>query len=151
MLSQNEIKALLDMLKILDERRINFPEMGNYKQLDVVSKDGKEKFLIDINRKTSIKITKCTYQGRCRKDIVLLRLDIDGPPHTNPDGEEIHPNHLHIYKEGHGTSWAIPIPTDKFSDVKDLLKILIEFLEYFKVENLSDISVQGGMFDGIKT
>ncbi|SDZ16315.1 hypothetical protein SAMN05192546_11091 [Tindallia californiensis] len=96
MLTQTEVNALLDMLKIANERRIKFTEMGNYKQLDVVSKDGKEKFIVDINRKTSIKVTKCTFQGRYRRDIILLRLDIDGPLHTNPNGEEIKPNHLHI-------------------------------------------------------
>ncbi|MHB1167138.1 MAG: DUF6978 family protein [Carboxydocellales bacterium] len=146
MLTQAEIDLLLNMLKLLvDKGNVNFPTVASYKCLDIVSQDGKEKFIIDINRKGRIKISKCTYQERYRKDDILLRLDIDGPPHTNPDGQEVPPNHLHIYKEGYGDSWAYPVPPDMFSNPGDLVTTLIEFLQYCRVTNITDISIQGGM------
>lgn len=83
---------------------------------------------------------------RYRRDEILLRLDINGPPHTNPDGEEISSNHLHIYREGFEDSWAIPIPSNIFKNTTDLVQILIEFLEYCKVVNIGQLSIQGGIF-----
>lgn len=142
MITQGEVDRLLKMVKkIINGGIINFPTPGDYSQIEIVSVNGKEKFLIDINRKGKIKISKCTYQERYRKDIILLRIDIDGPPHTNPDGRIISSNHIHIYKEGFGESWAYPLPSDIFTDTSDLIGILIEFLQYCKVENIHDIKV----------
>jgi len=147
MLTQAEIDFLLNALKELVQRgNFGFPTPGSSKQLDLVTHDGKEKFIVDINRRGRIKITKCTYQKRYRKDEILLRLDIDGPPHTNPDGQTVPPNHLHICREGFGDSWAYPLPNGVFSDTTDLINTLIEFLEYCRVTNISDISIQGGFF-----
>lgn len=145
MLTQSEIDLLLDMLKkLVDKKPIKFPKFGESRQLDLVSQTGKEKFIVDINRKGKIKISKCTFQNRYMRDIVLLRLDLDGPEHTNPDGVEIPPNHLHIYREGYETRWAYPIPKEVFSNPDDLVTTLIEFLQYCKV--VGYIPVQGGVF-----
>jgi hypothetical protein len=43
--------------------------------------------MLDVTR-AEIKLTKATYQNRARAAIILLRLDLDGPPHRNPDGRE---------------------------------------------------------------
>jgi hypothetical protein len=102
MLTQAQADHLLALLKVLVERgTISFPEPGSGKQLDVKSQDGKEAFLIDVNRRGKIKVSKCTYQERYEVADVLLRLDIDGPPHENPDGGLVPCPHLHVYKEGH--------------------------------------------------
>ena len=145
MLTQDEANLLLDMLKLLINKGLfKFPSVGQYETLDLVSESGKEKFIIDINRKGFIKISKCTYQERYQKEEILLRLDIDGPAHTNPDGRVISSNHIHIYREGFGDAWAFSIP-DVFTDTSDLINTLIEFLEYCKVTNIEDLSIQGGM------
>jgi hypothetical protein len=42
-----------------------------------------------------------------------MRLDLDGPPHRNPDDQEIPCPHLHIYRAGYGDSGpSPPRPTD---------------------------------------
>jgi hypothetical protein len=41
-------------------------------------------FMLDVTRAT-IRLTKATYQNRARQAIILMRLDLDGPPHSNPD------------------------------------------------------------------
>jgi hypothetical protein len=65
--------------------------------------------MLDITR-SDIKLTKSTHQNRARHAVILVRLDVDGPPHRNPDGVEIPCPHLHVYKEGFGDKWAVPAP-----------------------------------------
>ena len=51
-------------------------------------------------------MTQATYPNRARQTVVLKRLDLDGPTHTNPDGEELPCPHVHVYRDGFGTKWA---------------------------------------------
>jgi len=52
--------------------------------------------------------------------------------HTNPDGEIITGNHLHIYKEGYGDKIAQPLP-DIFTNPENPLKTLREFMKYCNI------------------
>ena len=70
---------------------------------------------------------------------ILLRLDIDGPTHENPDGTEVACPHLHIYREGYGDKWAQPIPAS-FTDPTNLVLVLMEFLQYCRVQNIPVIN-----------
>jgi hypothetical protein len=67
-------------------------------------------------------VSKCTYQERYAVIEILLRLDIDGPPHQNPDGVDVPCPHLHVYREGYGAKWAMPLPAD-FTNPSDLVVI----------------------------
>ena len=40
---------------------------------------------------------KCTYQSRYNNTYNLLRIDINGPPHDNPDCGSVECPHIHIY------------------------------------------------------
>jgi hypothetical protein len=105
-LTQEEADALMAMeKKCVEDRDWSFPEPGAKLVIPLESKDKREAFLLDINR-GRIKLTHATYQTRARQSVVLKRLDLDGPPHTNPDGEEFGCPHIHIYREGYGTKWA---------------------------------------------
>jgi len=143
MLSQSEIDYLLQILKEITGRKdFTFPGPSEHKTIDLVSQDKKEKFIVDINRKGKIKLTKCTFQNRYQVGTILLRLEIDGRPHTNPDGKVIPCPHIHIAKENYGIAWAYPLPQELFTNVEDLVLTLIQFLEYCKVTNVGDISIQ---------
>lgn len=145
-LTQTEADALINMpKKKVGSRSYKFPSPGNFISIPVVSFDGKESFLIDCNR-AQIRLTKCTYQERYRTIDILVRLDIDGPPHTNPyadpiplpyltpyNGKIIDCPHLHLYVEGYDDKWAIPCPTENFSDTSDLFNTLIEFFDYCNI------------------
>jgi hypothetical protein len=145
MLTQAQVDSLLQLVKILVDRgRIDFPPPGTIKTLEVKSENGRESFLIDINRKGKIKISKCTYQERYQVIEILLRLDLDGPPHENPDGIIVPCPHLHIYREGFADKWAAPIAPSDFTDTTDLIKTLKEFLAFCKVRDIPD--VLGGLF-----
>lgn len=140
MLTNAEAEYLIGVLKRIEKPQFfSFPLANEHKIIDVVSIDEKESFIIDINR-ARIKL-KCTYQSRYRKDIVLLRLDVNGAPHTNPDGKQMECPHLHIYKEGYDDRWAYELPPD-FSDSYDLIEKLIEFLDYCKVTDTDKLNIQ---------
>ena len=147
MITQSEAKKLLDMTKKWNstEEFISFPAQGEYKELEFISLDETMKFSIDVNRKGSIRL-KCTYQERYRSAIILIRLDILGSPHTNPEvdfvpidfleqynGKKILCPHLHVYVENFYYKWAIPAPVEKFPEPQKLEKTLEDFFKYCNV------------------
>ncbi|MEI7684985.1 MAG: hypothetical protein WCL32_08155 [Planctomycetota bacterium] len=137
MLTQEKADALMAMVKALTAgRRIDFPVPGSDLRLEAKSEDGREVFAFDVNRKLGkrIRISKCTMQERYAGVEILLRLDIDGPPHDNPDGQTIPCPHLHIYKEGEADKWAYPLPPE-VTDPTNLERTLLEFLKYCKVKD----------------
>ena len=124
MLTQVKIVELLRMpKKLVDSSTISFPDSNESIQLNARSTDGREAFIFDVNRKGRIKLKKCTYMNRYAVTEILLRLDIDGPPHTNPDGIEIPCPHLHTYREGFGDKWAASLPP-QFTAPHDLEKTM---------------------------
>ena len=112
--------------------------------------------MIDISR-GRINLNKCTYQERYKCIYTLVRLDLNGPPHSNPEvvtvpldylephnGKTLKCPHLHIYVEGFMDKWAIPLPEDKFSDPNDLRSSLEDFFRYCNV--IEPPTVQWGLF-----
>ncbi len=141
MLSQNEADELMGMIKEIENRfPIPFPCPGDYIQIEARSNNGHEVFLFDVNRKSIAKPQKCTYQERYSKTEILLRLDIDGPTHTNPNGEEVPCPHLHIYRDGYADKWAFPLPQE-FNNIHKLHKTLEDFLKYSNVIDIPKIQL----------
>lgn len=103
-----------------------FPAAGERLVIPLVSLDRSEEFLLDATR-SRIDFSKITYQSRTRIAIVLLRLDLNGPPHRNPDDALIPCPHLHIYREGYGDKWAFPVPP-QFMHLDDMLLTFTDFL-----------------------
>lgn len=86
---QAEADALIAMEKHCVESKSElFPEPGSRLSIPLTSPDKRENFILDIMR-ARIKLTKATYQNRARQAIILMRLDLDGAPHRNPDDQEI--------------------------------------------------------------
>ena len=131
-LTQDEAEALIAMEKQrVDDRTWLFAARERC-AIPLTSVDKRENFILDLNR-YQIKITKATYQNRARQALILMRLDIDGPPHWNPDGEEIPCPHLHIYREGYGDKWAIPAPADRYPDTGDLWATFEAFMQHCNI------------------
>ena len=116
-----------------DDSARDFPFMGGSQVVPLVSSDGVEQFILDINRKSRILATKISYLTRARQSILLVRLDIDGPPHRNPDGAEIPCPHLHVFREGYGLRWAVPAPPNGFPDMSDLYATCHDFMTFCNV------------------
>jgi hypothetical protein len=143
-ISQAEADALIAMEKLfVDENDWTFPSEGERIALELTSPDKRENFTLDITR-ARIKLTKATYQNRARSAIILMRLDLDGPPHRNPDGHEIPCPHLHIYREGYGDKWAIPAPLDRYSDPADLFSTCEAFMQHCNISGPA--KMQKGLF-----
>jgi hypothetical protein len=134
-LTQDEAEALRVMEKHrVDDRRHSFPLGGESLAVPLQSADRQEQFFLDINRRgRRIDLRKVTYQNRARQSVVLVRLDLGGPPHRNPDGVDIPCPHLHEYREGFGDKWAFPVPRDRFSRTGDLRGALEDFMQFCNI------------------
>ncbi|MFM9967923.1 MAG: DUF6978 family protein [Burkholderiales bacterium] len=131
-LTQHEADALLALDKHYQgAERYSFPGLGGAIRVPLHSSDRREEFSLDVTR-GRIVLEKFTFQNRARKAVVLARLDLGGPPHRNPDGEELACPHLHLYREGYGDKWAILLPKT-FVGVDDPLQLLNVFMDYCSV------------------
>ena len=137
---QSEADALIAMEKIkVNDDVHEYPDLGGSLRIPLTSEDRREEFMVDITR-GKIEIAKGTLQNRARQVIILLRLDYGGALHRNPDEEEIPCPHLHIYREGYGDKWAVPIPTQEFSDIHDHWQTLQDFLRYCNITDKPNIT-----------
>jgi len=144
-LTQQEADFLITAPKrFVDVGLIELPSQGGSLALQLVALETPETFRIDVSRKGAIKVSKYTCQGRYRATVLLLRLDVDGRPHTNPDGTEVECPHIHKYREGYDDKWAEPIDPKVFTNVKDLSTTFCEFATLFGVVHIP--AVQGGLF-----
>jgi hypothetical protein len=132
-LTQAEADALIGMEKHrVNDDRNQFPMGGEALSLPLQSADRREHFLLDLSR-GRIDLAKLKMQNRGRQVVVLVRLELGGAPHRNPDDEEVPAPHLHLYREGYGDKWAFPVPADRFRDTGDVWKTLEDFLSYCNV------------------
>ncbi len=132
-LTQAEADALIAVEKHrVTNDRSEIPMAGESLVLLLQSADKREQFLLDLSR-GRINLAKIKMQNRARQVVVLVRLDLGGAPHRNPDDEEIPAPHLHVYREGYGDKWAIPVPAERFSNTGDLWTTLEDFLRYCNI------------------
>jgi hypothetical protein len=141
-LSQSEADALIKMGKHrVDQTQWVYPSSGTI-SIPLVSSDKREEFLLDI-RRSRIDLAKGMYQNRGRQIIALVRLDFGSKPHRNPDGDSVSSPHLHLYKEGFGDKWALPIP-ESFRNVNDKWQTLMDFMEYCNI--ITPPIIERGLF-----
>ena len=132
-LTQAEADALIAMEKHrTNEDRCDFPMGGQSVVVPLQSANRREQFLLDMSR-GRIDLLKVKMQNRGRQVVVLVRLDLGSAPHRNPDDQDVPAPHLHIYREGYGDKWAIPIPADAFRDIRDIWLTLEDFLRFCNV------------------
>jgi Family of unknown function (DUF6978) len=94
----------------------------------------RETFFLDVWRGT-LRLSKLKFQNRARTVVVLARLDIDGAPHTNPDGQWLSGTHLHLFKEGYDDKWAYPVDPKVFTVPSDPGKTFKEFCSFCNIES----------------
>lgn len=134
LLIQAEGDALLALEKvaIANNVDIDLPDLGGAIDLNFISHNGREEFVLNYTRHT-INLSKRNHHFRGRKVVGLARLDLDGPPHRNPDGQEVAACHLHLYREGYGLKWAFEIPSDSFTNLDDAFQTLEDFMRYCNI------------------
>jgi hypothetical protein len=132
-LTQSEADALLAIEKYrVDEQRWRLPDTGGGIVVPLVSADGDEQFHLDISR-GRINLAKGKIQNRSRTTMVLARIDFGGPPHRNPNDEEIACPHVHLYREGFGDRWAYPISPTVFTKPADHWQTLLDFMRFCNI------------------
>ena len=139
-----EAQGLIQVLKkIIECKGFAIPKPGtrNVIELSSVFSDS-DKFKVDFNRHSTIRPEKYTLQLRYGKDQGLLRIDVNGPKHTNPDGTIVECPHIHVqtHDRGHWDAWAYDLPV-VFGDVEDRINTLKQFLDYCNVNNVSSIEI----------
>jgi len=143
-LPQAEADSLIAMEKHrVNEDILSFPGPDERLAIPLQSLDRREAFMLDVTR-SSVKLTKANFQNRARQVVILLRLDIDGAPHRNPDGAEIGCPHLHIYREGFGDKWAYPAPPELLPASGLLFDALTLFMARCNITSAPNI--QEGLF-----
>lgn len=111
-------------------QKLEFPTPISKVVFDAVGLKTNEKYKIDVANKT-IALSynlKVTMQNRMRTGIHLLRLDVGGGPHQNPDGEKINGAHLHVYHQDFGDTYAYSLDDPN-------LKILNPLFDFTKLKN----------------
>jgi len=142
MLSQEEADALIGTEKEIEEEGMELPPPGQTRTFNARSKDGRERFQIDIERGRLDK-DKWKMQLRYLGTEILVRLDIVGPAHPNPrnapsrrlseyEGRRIPTPHIQQYVEGFGDAWAVP-PPPQFTQLDDIAVTWGEFLKYCNI------------------
>jgi len=138
-LTQAVANALLAMKKRRsDTAEWEYPHFGGRVSVPLVSMDGRERFFLDL-RRARVDLAKGTYQNRGRQVVILARLDFGGAPHRNPDGKEIGSPHLHLYREGYGDKWAVPVPLDCFPNLSDPWQTLEDFMRFCNIVEPPDL------------
>lgn len=135
MITQSEADTLIAMKKYFIDQKTITLSPGTDETRELLGDDKQERFLLDLWRGT-IRLSKYRYQTRARKIIILVRLCVDGSPHTNPDGNKIDGTHLHIYKEGYEDKWAYPIDSSNFRNVSDMKKTFDDFCQFCNIDNI---------------
>lgn len=141
MLTNQEARDLLSKDKIFIEDEQILLSPGCRDARDVESIDRVDSFKLDYYR-GSIKLSRVRHQLRSQTTIILVRLDIDGPPHTNPDGQVIGPTHMHLFREGYEDKWAEEIDRSIFTDAANIRLTLEQFCEYCNISNVPPIIEQ---------
>lgn len=140
-LTELDVKRLINIPKYQqEEKRYTYSIVGEI-EIPLISADKKEEFVLDVWKGKIVLKTK--YQTRVYKTIVLVRLDLNGPPHRNPDGKEVGGTHIHIYQEGYGDKWAYPFDIQYFPNINDLWETLYDFMKYC---NINGVQIDKGLF-----
>ena len=134
MLTQTEADQFMQMVKhfVRPPATITIPP-GADDTYELAGPNNRETFLLDVWRGT-LRLSKLKYQNRVQTAVILVRLDVDGAPHTNPDGEKLLATHMHLFKEGFDDRWAHPVDHAKFSMPSDPGTTFHEFCAFCKIE-----------------
>lgn len=143
MLTQGEADALLALPKHFAGPPTILLAPGAEDRYDMTGGAREEEaFLLDVWRGRR-RAAKLKFQTRARNVVILARLDLNGAPHTNPDGQRLDQSHLHLFREGWEDRWAYPLDPAVFRDPGDLAISFEDLCRFCAVENPP--LVQAGM------
>ena len=108
-MTDSEFHTLMSLKKVFSKEFIELPKNGAFATYDLKSTESSDIFFLDVDRRGKIELTKFKLQNRYAiTKMPLVRIDIDSPPHLNPDGTKTSRNHIHIYKEMENDTGNLP-------------------------------------------
>ncbi|MBS5189898.1 MAG: hypothetical protein KHY81_00360 [Lachnospiraceae bacterium] len=146
-MTDTEFNKLMSMQKHIDDAKIELPLAGEIgKPITVFSDTTTDIFIIDSDRRSTISLEKKKLQERhMNTQERLIRLEIDARPHTNPDGTILSRNHIHVFKEGFGLSYAYDLDSfdgNLFKDLTSFEQVFYDFCEYCNIK-YDETEIQG--------
>jgi hypothetical protein len=135
-LSTNQFKELMSMKKYFIDAEISLPAHGECSTFELMDSKEEEKFLLDVDRSGIIELEKIKLQNRYATNVILIRLEVNGPQHINPDGTKIGCNHIHIYSEEYGDRVAYDLQSFKDASFYTCQKFYDYFMELCKYCNI---------------
>ena len=143
-MTQAEARKMIEVLKkLLQNGTIAIPAMGSTASFDLRSVlSENDRFAIVFNRRSKISSDKYTLLLRYIGDEGLLRIDVGGPNHVNPDGTIVPCPHIHVRRKDTGAwdAWATDVPSF-FDNVTDRVETFGKFLQYCNVNDIADIEI----------
>lgn len=145
-LSQDMADFLIDTPKIPLDPDIKVPFFpGVNAEIDFKGTVTDERFRVIVQR-SGINPRHAKYELMAGRSLVLLRFEIEGPPHFNPgEDEPVLCPHLHRFREGYGDRWAEPA-MGLFGDSENLLACLHGFLRYCNAVQVPPIRQERSLF-----
>ncbi len=142
-MTKDKAQELIQVLKLLLKTGVyEIPKIGTTDRLPLRSlQSARDRFDVYINRKGKIDPKKYTLLLHfCEED--LLRIDVHGTNHHNPDGTIVPCPHIHMRTRdtGHWDSYAYDLPA-VFGDAEDCATTLRDFLQYCNVNNINEITI----------
>lgn len=148
-MTNQEFETLMALRKVFIKDIINLPNNGQCIVYDLQSNETNDKFYLDVDRRGRIEFSKFKLQNRYAvTKLPLVRLDIDSPPHLNPDGTKTSRNHIHIFREVENDTGNLPwaYDLDNFTQISfdknniNFMQVFTSFCEYC---NISIENIQG--------
>lgn len=144
-LTQEFIEYLIDLDKYFEEEGIQPVASGRREGFSLYSSDGRCYFSLDMNRMSSLEADKMTIQTRyLTTNDWIVRLDLNSPPHTNPDGTVTKRDHIHILREVDGNLLNYAYNLDTFHELlientRNITKVFEEFCKYCNITINTDL------------
>ena len=142
-MTKEKAQELINVMKELLKTGIyTLPAIGTTGKVELKSTSSpRDRFDVIINRRARIVTGKYTLLLKYPEEN-LLRIDVNGPNHTNPDGTIVPCPHIHmrVKDEGRWDAYAYDIPAI-FGNSEDCATTLRDFLQYCNTKNVSELIV----------
>lgn len=137
-LNQELISYLIDIDKFFEDEDIQPIASGQKDSFSLYSSDGRCFFTLDMNRSGIIESKTMLQTRYSRTNDWIIRLELNGPPHTNPDGSQTERDHIHILREKDGKRINMGYNIDTFhsllfKNTNNITRIFEEFCEFSNV------------------
>ncbi len=130
------------MKKLMLTGTYYFPATGQMNSIPLQSMQSpKDNFTVYVNRKSTIVPGKYTILLHYPQED-LLRIDVNGSEHVNPDGTRVPCPHIHLRTQDTGKwdKWAYDIPA-VFGNTDEYVNTVRDFLQYCHTCNIDELTI----------